>query len=119
LNTALRKLRYRCAHRSAEAANYLRGDERVDFLFASRPIARRLLTDAEEHTTLFGILRVISTEGLIGFKMRKAEDKSASGLPALFVSEGGVARNNLRHGKIPVVAISMPIRMLSITREWR
>jgi hypothetical protein len=29
-----------------------------------------VLTDAVEHTTLFGVLRVISTEGLIGFKLQ-------------------------------------------------
>ena len=27
-------LGYRCVHRSAEAGNYIRGDERVDFLYA-------------------------------------------------------------------------------------
>jgi hypothetical protein len=70
IDAACTKLGYRCAHRSSEAANYLRGDERVDFLFASRPIARRLLTNAVEHTTVFGVLRVISTEGLIGFKLQ-------------------------------------------------
>jgi hypothetical protein len=70
IDAAFTKLGYRCAHRSSEAANYLRGDERLDFLFASRPIARRLLTDAVKHTTLFGVLRVISTEGLIAFKLQ-------------------------------------------------
>jgi hypothetical protein len=70
IDIAFAKLGYRCAHRSAEAANYLRGDERIDFLFASRPIARRLLADAAEHTTSFGVLRVISPEGLIGFKLQ-------------------------------------------------
>ena len=70
IDTAFLRLGYTCAHRSAEAANYLRGDERVDFLFASRPIARRLLADAAEHITSFGVLRVISTEGLIGFKLQ-------------------------------------------------
>lgn len=35
-------LGYRGLYRSADAANYARGDERVDFLYASRPIARRL-----------------------------------------------------------------------------
>jgi hypothetical protein len=54
IDTAFTKLGYSCAHRSSEAANYLRGDERVDFLFASRPIARRLLTDAVEHTRVRG-----------------------------------------------------------------
>jgi Aminoglycoside-2''-adenylyltransferase len=70
IHTAFANLGYRCAHRSADAANYLRGDERVDFLFASRPIARRLLADAAEYRTPFGVLRVISTEGLIGFKLQ-------------------------------------------------
>jgi hypothetical protein len=70
IHSALMALGYACAHRSAETANYLRGDERVDFLFASRPIARRLLADAAEFPTPFGVLRVISTEGLIGFKLQ-------------------------------------------------
>ena len=50
------KLGYRCAHRSADAGNYLRGDERVDFLYASRPAARRLLAGAAEFKTAFGTL---------------------------------------------------------------
>jgi hypothetical protein len=70
IDAAFVKLGYSCAHRSAEVANYLRGDERIDFLFASRPIASRLLADAPERVTLFGILRVISVEGLIGFKLQ-------------------------------------------------
>jgi len=80
IDTAFTKLGYSCAHRSSEAANYLRGDERVDFLFASRPIARRLLTDAVEHTTLFGVLRVIST----------VERNAASESPALLAGSGGI-----------------------------
>jgi hypothetical protein len=63
-------LGYSCLHRSAEAANYLRGDERLDFLFASRPIARRLLAEAKEYDTAFGVLRVVGSEGLIGFKLQ-------------------------------------------------
>jgi hypothetical protein len=35
-------LGYRCLHRSPDAGNYLRGDERVDFIYASRPAARGL-----------------------------------------------------------------------------
>src|SRR5262245_39869793 len=64
------RLGYRCIHRSTDAANYLRADERVDLLFASRPIARRLLAQAAEYRTTFGVLRVISVEGLIGFKLQ-------------------------------------------------
>ncbi len=70
IDAAFVGLGYKCAHRSADAANYLRGDERVDFLFASRPIARRLLANAGEHTTSFGVFRVVSTEGLIAFKLQ-------------------------------------------------
>jgi hypothetical protein len=37
---------YQCLHRSPNAGNYLRGDERVDFIYARRPAARRLLSNA-------------------------------------------------------------------------
>ncbi len=70
IDRAVTQLGYRCLHRSADAANYVRGDERLDFLFASRPIARRLLSDAAERTTAYGALSVVSTEGLIGFKLQ-------------------------------------------------
>lgn len=63
-------LGYRCLHRSTDAGNYTRGDERVDLLYAHRPIARRLLAGAVELNTSLGDLRVISTEGLIGFKLQ-------------------------------------------------
>jgi hypothetical protein len=63
-------LAYRCLYRSRDAANYARGDERVDLLYASRPIARRLLAEAEVRDTALGTLRVISLEGLIGFKLQ-------------------------------------------------
>jgi predicted nucleotidyltransferase len=56
IDRLLTPLGYRCIHRSADAGNYLRGDERVDFLYASR--------------TAFGDLRVVSLEGLIGFKLQ-------------------------------------------------
>ena len=66
----LTSLGYRCIHRSADAANYLRGDERIDLLYASRPVARRLLAAAVTHKTPFGDLRVVSLEGLIAFKLQ-------------------------------------------------
>ncbi len=53
-------LGYRCIHRSDEAATYLRGDERVDLPYARRPVARRLLLEADPLATPFGTLRVIS-----------------------------------------------------------
>lgn len=67
---ALKQHGYHCVHRSADAANYQRDDERVDLLYASRPIARDLLSDATERHTAFGELRVVAAEGLIGFKLQ-------------------------------------------------
>jgi hypothetical protein len=64
------KLGYHCIHRSVDVANYLRGDERLDLLFASRPVALRLLAEARERATTFGALHVVSAEGLIGFKLQ-------------------------------------------------
>jgi predicted nucleotidyltransferase len=61
---------YRCLHRSGDAANYVRGDERLDLLYASRPIAMRLLAGARELKTSLGDLKVVSAEGLIGFKLQ-------------------------------------------------
>lgn len=70
IHGVLETLGYQCLHRSADAANYLRTNQRVDFLFARRPIARRLLAQAAERTTAFGVMRVVSTEGLIGLKLQ-------------------------------------------------
>lgn len=70
IDRELLRLGYRCLHRSADAGNYLRDDERVDLLYAHRPAARNLLGGAAELTTPFGILRVVSPEGLIGFKLQ-------------------------------------------------
>lgn len=66
----MHRIGYQAVYRSDDAGNYLRDDERVDFLYANRPIARRLLADARKRDTSFGILRVISPEGLIGFKLQ-------------------------------------------------
>src|SRR5262249_51159683 len=63
IDNALLKLGYHCLHRSGDAGNYLRGDERLDFLYASRPSARHLLASAPQLQTAFGALHVISTEG--------------------------------------------------------
>src|SRR5260370_707672 len=60
----------RCVHRSEDAANYLRGDEGIDFLYAHRPASLRLLAEARERDTAMGRLRVVSAEGLVGFKLQ-------------------------------------------------
>jgi predicted nucleotidyltransferase len=70
IDRELAALGYRCLHRSPDAGNYLRGDERVDFIYASRPAARRLLSNATGSQTAFGEVRVVSTEGLIGLKIQ-------------------------------------------------
>ncbi len=70
VDEALTALGYRCLHRSADAANYLRDDQRLDFLYAHRPIARQLLHAAPELKTPFGTLHVVSAEGLIAFKLQ-------------------------------------------------
>lgn len=70
LHQILIGLGYRCVHRSADAANYLRHDEGLDLLYAYRPIARKLLKEAVVHPTIMGTLRVVSAEGLIGFKLQ-------------------------------------------------
>lgn len=64
------KLGYRCLHRTEGLANYVRADERLDLLWASRPPALRLLSGAMPHATSFGELAVVSAEGLIGFKLQ-------------------------------------------------
>lgn len=70
IEVQLARLGYRRLYRSAEAANYARGDERVDLLYARRPVAQRLLADAMQRKTALGDLRVVSAEGLIGFKLQ-------------------------------------------------
>jgi len=70
IETRLLSLGYRCLHRSEDAGNYVRGHERLDLLYARRPIARLLLSEANTLDTAFGSLRVIGAEGLIGFKLQ-------------------------------------------------
>ncbi len=70
LHRDLVKLGYRCVHRSADAANYIRGDHGIDLLIARRPIAMALLDQATERVTPMGVVRVVGAEGLIGFKLQ-------------------------------------------------
>ena len=70
LHRLLLELGYQCIHRSADAANYLRGEDGLDLLYAHRPIARRLLAAADVRDTPMGRLRVISAEGLVAFKLQ-------------------------------------------------
>ena len=70
VHDALLGIGYRCIHRSEDAANYVRHDEGLDLLYAHRPVARRLLDEAQSRDTPMGRLRVISLEGLIAFKLQ-------------------------------------------------
>ena len=70
IHAILLGLGYACVHRSEDAANYVRGEEGLDLLYAHRPIARRLLMQAQARDTAMGPLRVISVEGLIAFKLQ-------------------------------------------------
>lgn len=70
VHKALLALGYECLHRSADAANYRRGDERADFIYAHRPAALGLLAKALPLDTEFGRLQVVSAEGLIGLKLQ-------------------------------------------------
>ncbi len=70
IDTVIGALGYKSIYRSDDAANFLRGDERIDFIFARRPIARRLLAGAAHLETSLGSVPVVSKEGLIGFKLQ-------------------------------------------------
>ncbi|HJU25092.1 MAG TPA: nucleotidyl transferase AbiEii/AbiGii toxin family protein [Rhodanobacteraceae bacterium] len=70
LHESLLALGYRCIHRNEDAANYVRNDEGLDLLYAHRPASQRLLSEAQERDTPMGRLRVVSAEGLIGFKLQ-------------------------------------------------
>ncbi len=70
IHAALLDLGYQCLYRSLDAANYVRATEGLDLLYAHRPLARRLLAQASERETPMGRMRIISVEGLIGFKLQ-------------------------------------------------
>ena len=70
VHDALIALGYKCVHRSEDAANYVRAAEGLDLLYAHRPLARRLLAQASERETPMGRMRIVSVEGLIGFKLQ-------------------------------------------------
>ena len=70
VHDALLDLGYRCLHRSEDAANYVRATEGLNLLYAHLPLARHLLAQASERETPMGRMRIISVEGLIGFKLQ-------------------------------------------------
>jgi hypothetical protein len=57
-------------NKSAKHYPCSRAAEGLDLLYAHRPLARRLLEQASERETPMGRMRIISVEGLIGFKLQ-------------------------------------------------
>ena len=101
VHDALLGIGYRCIHSSEDAANYVRDDEGLDLLFAHRPVARRLLDEAQVRDTPMGRLRVISLEGLIAFKLQgfvndPARTRDLEDIRALFRAN----RANLRMDEV-------------------
>lgn len=70
VHDVLLDLGYHCIYRTDDVANYSRGDERLDLLYARRPHSARLLASAEVRQFPVGPIRVIGVEGLIGFKLQ-------------------------------------------------
>lgn len=79
IDAILSRLGYACIHRSTDAANYLRGADGLDLLYAHRPEARRLLADAESRETGLGRVRVVGAEGLIAFKLQALANDPSRG----------------------------------------
>jgi predicted nucleotidyltransferase len=69
-DAAFAGLGYQRVFRSDEVATYARDDERIDVLLARRPAARRLLAEASGGSPDVPHLRIVSAEGLIGFKLQ-------------------------------------------------
>jgi hypothetical protein len=91
IEAELIKLGYHQLHRSTDAGNYARNDERVDLLYAHGPIARRLLAGAKELKTSLGDLRVISLEGIgLMNSFKKSVEQP-------FANAGGIQSPPIRH----------------------
>ncbi|HEX7914721.1 nucleotidyltransferase domain-containing protein [Rudaea sp.] len=74
LHDALRKLGYSAIDRRPDLACYFRGNDRLDVLYARRPISQRLLAQAR-HADLNGLsVPTISAEGLLGLKIQAFSD---------------------------------------------
>ena len=70
LDACMRGMGFERLYRSEDAANYVRGALRVDFLFAHRPISLQLLSDARAVEVFGQPLRVVDAEGIIGLKLQ-------------------------------------------------
>lgn len=80
--------------RREDIASYVRDGERLDVLFARRPISRELLARSTEYDMGALRLRAISVEGLIGLKVQALSDdprrlKDLNDLVELFKAHRG------------------------------
>ncbi len=130
IHAELLRLGYRCIHRSEDAANYLRGDERVDLLYARRPIAQRLLEEAGSRDTAFGPVRVVSLEGLIAFKLQglvndprrtqdlEVEPRGADPSTPHLAADGGVIEAS-QDGREPYAALDdLMVVVEALCPQW-
>jgi hypothetical protein len=70
VDAALIALGYQCIHRSEDAANYRRGIQALDFIYAYRARALALLVNTQIRMLGVQVLPVVSVEGLIGLKLQ-------------------------------------------------
>lgn len=73
-HAALIALGYTALDQRADLACYFRGSERLDVLYARRPISRRLLAQAPEVDIGNLPIPTISAEGLLGLKIQAFHD---------------------------------------------
>jgi hypothetical protein len=70
VDATIGELGYSCIHRSDDVANFVRGDQRLDVLYARRPLARAFLAGADRVDTGLGTMPTVSVEALIAFKLQ-------------------------------------------------
>jgi hypothetical protein len=70
VDAALIALGYHCIHRSEDAANYRRGAQALDLIYAYRARALALLVNTQTRALGAQVLPVVSVEGLIGLKLQ-------------------------------------------------
>ncbi len=94
---------YQCVYRSEDAANYVRATQGLDLLYAHRPLARRLLSQASERESPMGRIRIISVEGLNTFSYLTNQNFSMN--------------SSYRNNADPVSAITLPIASAVLAGE--
>ena len=70
LRRAMSSLGFRCIYQSADIANYVSHDLRVDFVLAHRPLALALLESPARRSVFEHELPVVDVEGIVGLKLQ-------------------------------------------------